>query len=81
MPYGIYDVAANHGFLFVGTSHDAPAFAVDNLAKWWIYNGRRRYAGASELLVLADGGGSNGGARRAWKHPCRSASATATASP
>ena len=81
LPYGIYDVGANHGFLFVGTSHDTPAFAVDNLAKWWIYNGRRRYAGASELLVLADGGGSNGARTAPGSIPCRSASATATASP
>jgi hypothetical protein len=42
LPYGIYDLAANHGHLFVGTSHDTPAFAVDNLSKWWLYHGRHR---------------------------------------
>jgi DDE family transposase len=68
LPYGVYDVSANHGFVFVGTSHDTPAFAVDNLARWWTYQGRRRYPEAKELLVLADSGGSNGARTRAWKH-------------
>ncbi len=68
LPYGIYDVGANNGYVFVGTSHDTPAFAVDNLARWWTWHGRRRYPGAAELLVLADGGGSNGARTRAWKH-------------
>jgi len=49
-------------------SHDTPAFAADNLARWWVYDGRRRYPGATQLLVLADGGGSNGFRSRAWKH-------------
>jgi len=48
-------------------SSDTPHFAVDNLAKWWAYDGRRRYPGATELLILADGGGSNGPRNRAWK--------------
>jgi hypothetical protein len=68
LPYGIYDLQANHGYLFVGTTHDTPAFAADNLARWWVYAGRRRYPEATELLVLADGGGSNGARTRAWKH-------------
>lgn len=68
LPYGIYDITANHGHLFVGTTHDTPTFAVDNIAKWWTYHGRRHYPDASELLVLADGGGSNGNRNRAWKH-------------
>lgn len=67
-PYGVYDLTANHGCLFVGTSHDTPDFAVDNLVRWWNYHGRRRYPGATELLVLTDGGGSNGVRTRAWKH-------------
>lgn len=67
-PYGVYDLQANLGSLFVGTSHDTPAFAADNLARWWVYGGRRRYPGATQLLVLADGGGSNGFRTRAWKH-------------
>ena len=68
LPYGIYDVGHNHGYLFIGTSHDTAAFAADNLARWWVDHGRSRYAGATELLVLADGGGSNGAHIRAWKH-------------
>jgi len=68
LPYGIYDVGANRGYLFIGTSHDTPQCAVDNLAKWWVYHGRRRYPDTTELLVLADGGGSNGARNRAWKH-------------
>jgi hypothetical protein len=68
VPYGIYDVQANHGSVFVGTSHDTPAFAVESIEKWWRYCGRYRYPGASELLILADSGGSNGYRTRAWKH-------------
>lgn len=68
IPYGVYDVQANRGSLFVGTTHDTPRFAVDNLAKWWSYDGRRRYPDATQLLVLADGGGNNGNRTRAWKH-------------
>jgi len=68
IPYGIYDVQANRGSLFVGTTHDTAEFAVDNLAKWWIYDGRRRYPKARKLLVLADSGGSNGPRIRAWKY-------------
>jgi Rhodopirellula transposase DDE domain len=68
LPYGIYDLTANHGSVFVGTSHDTPAFAVDNLVRWWNYRGRHHYKHATEILVLADGGGSNGARTRAWKH-------------
>jgi len=68
VPYGIYDVQANRGFVFVGTSYDTAQFAVDNLAKWWACDGRRRYPKATKLLVLADGGGSNGPHVRSWKH-------------
>jgi hypothetical protein len=67
IPYGIYDIQANRGSIFVGTSHNTPSFAVDNLAKWWVYDGRRRYPHAPQLLVLADGRGSNGAKARAWK--------------
>jgi len=66
-PYGVYDVQANRGSLFIGTSHDTPRFAVDNLARWWLYDGCRGYPGATQLLVLADSGGSNGPRNRAWK--------------
>lgn len=67
VPYGIYDVKANLGSLFVGTSHDTSEFAVDNIARWWVFDGRRRYPGARKLLILADGGGSNSPRTRAWK--------------
>jgi hypothetical protein len=73
LPYGIYDLGANLGSLFVGIAHDTPRFAADNLARWWVYDGRRRYPGATELLVLADGGGSNGARTRAWKHSVQQA--------
>jgi hypothetical protein len=68
IPFGVYDPRANLGSLFVGTTYDTPRFAVDNLARWWVYDGHRRYPGATELLVLADGGGSNGHRNRGWKH-------------
>ena len=67
-PYGIYDVNANTGSVFIGTSHDTPQFAVASIEKWWRYHGRRRYGDAKELLILADCGGSNGYRCRAWKY-------------
>jgi len=68
VPYGIYDVPANRGSVFVGTSHDTPEFAVSAIEKWWRYDGRHRYPDASELLILADCGGSNGYRPLAWKY-------------
>ena len=68
IPYGIYDIGANQGHLFVGTSHDTPAFAADAIARWWVQDGRPRYPKARELLILADSGGSNGPRNAAWKH-------------
>ena len=67
-PYGIYDLQANRGSVFVGTSHDTPQFAVASIEKWWRYDGQRRYSNAHELLILADCGGSNGYRCRAWKY-------------
>jgi hypothetical protein len=67
IPYGIYDTQANRGAVFVGTSHDTPAFAVDAIAQWWRQEGSQRYPAAHELFILADGGGSNGPRCRAWK--------------
>jgi hypothetical protein len=66
-PYGIYDVEANCGSVFIGTSYDTPQFAVDSIEKWWRYSGQYRYKGSKELLILADCGGSNGYRCRAWK--------------
>jgi len=51
----------------VGTSHDTPAFAADSIANWWLSEGCQRYPKAHEILILADGGGSNGSRCRAWK--------------
>ena len=67
-PYGIYDPIANRGSVFVGTSHDTPRFAAENVARWWCQTGRKAYPNASELLILADSGGSNGARVRAWKY-------------
>jgi Rhodopirellula transposase DDE domain len=67
IPYGIYDLAANTGWVNVGTDHDTAAFAVESLRRWWNGAGRAAYPRARRLLVTADAGGSNGYRRRAWK--------------
>ncbi len=67
IPYGIYDVSANTGWVTVGTDHDTSAFAVATLRSWWDTVGRGRYPTADRLLICADGGGSNGSRVRAWK--------------
>lgn len=66
--YGIYDILANKGSMFVGIHHDTPAFAVESIAKWWKQDGAKRYEGRKSLLILADAGGSNGYRPRAWKY-------------
>ena len=68
IPWGLYDTQANRGRVFVGTSHDTPAFSVTALAQWWTGAGRRRYPQTKRLLILADCGGSNGSRTRAWKY-------------
>lgn len=68
IPYGIYDLARNAGFVFVGTSTDTGEFAVDAIAWWWQCYGQVHYLGAPELLILADSGGSNGYRPRLWKY-------------
>jgi hypothetical protein len=67
VPYGIYDVAANRGFVCVGDSADTPAFAVEAIALWWEHEGQVRYPHATSLLLLCDAGGSNGCRPRAFK--------------
>jgi len=67
IPYGIYDVSANTGWVSVGTDHDTSAFAVATLRSWWDTIGEARYPHADRLLICADGGGSNGSRVRAWK--------------
>ena len=66
-PYGVYDLARNTGFVNVGTDHDTGAFAVASIRGWWRHEGRSLYAHASQLLITADGGGSNGSRLRLWK--------------
>ncbi|CAN5916349.1 ISAzo13 family transposase [soil metagenome] len=66
-PYGVYDVAANTGWVSVGNDHDTGAFAVATLRAWWRSMGRPAYPGASRLLICADSGGSNGSRLRLWK--------------
>ena len=67
IPYGVYDVAANTGWVNVGTDHDTAAFAVESLRRWWHAAGEEAYPGARRLLITADAGGSNGYRARAWK--------------
>ena len=66
-PYGIYDVDRNTGFVNVGTHHDTGAFAVASIRGWWRAKGRKLYPKTRDLLITADGGGSNGSRLRLWK--------------
>jgi hypothetical protein len=66
-PYGVYDLAANDGWVSVGIDHDTAAFAVATIRRWWEEVGRARYPQATRLLLTADGGGSNGSRLRLWK--------------
>ncbi len=67
VPYGIYDVLNNRGTVSVGTSADMPAFAVDAIAGWWQRQGQATFPLATQLLILADAGGSNSCRARLWK--------------
>jgi transposase len=67
VPYGIYDIAANTGWVNVGTDHDTAAFAVESIRRWWHAAGTHDYPAATRLLITADAGGSNGYRSRAWK--------------
>jgi len=66
-PYGVYDLAADTGWVSVGTDHDTAAFAVETIRRWWQSTGPTCYAPATRLLITADGGGSNGYRTRLWK--------------
>ena len=59
VPYGIYDIGGNEGWVNVGDDHDTPAFAVASIARWWERMGRARYPNATRLMITADAGGSN----------------------
>jgi transposase len=67
IPYGIYDLAANSGWVNVGTDHDTAQFAVESIRRWWNDAGRAAYPAARRLLITADSGGSNSSRTRAWK--------------
>jgi hypothetical protein len=67
VPFGVYDVTRNRGYVVVGVSHNTSEFAVNCIARWWAEEGRAAYPGADRVLVLADGGGGNGSRSRSWK--------------
>ena len=71
VPYGVYDLAANAGWVSVGVDHDTAAFAVQSIRRWWQEVGRPRYPEAKRLTITADGGGSNGSRVRLWKYEQR----------
>jgi hypothetical protein len=66
-PYGVYDIGADEAWVSVGTDHDTSAFAVQTIRRWWFSMGRERYPQATQLIITADGGGSNGHRVRLWK--------------
>jgi hypothetical protein len=67
VPYGVYDLGQNAGWVSVGTDHDTSAFAVESIRRWWNMMGREAYPNARQLLITADSGGSNGARVRLWK--------------
>jgi hypothetical protein len=67
IPYGVYDLIHNQGFVNVGIDHDTAEFAVESIRRWWQQSGKALYPGKSQLLITADGGGSNGVRNRFWK--------------
>lgn len=67
IPYGVYDLARNQGWVNVGCDHDTAAFAVESIRRWWKGMGSKAYRGVGKLLICADAGGSNGYRVRQWK--------------
>jgi len=67
IPYGIYDLVQNSGFVNVGIDHETAEFAVESIRRWWKSVGSKLYPRSRELLIVADGGGSNGARNRLWK--------------
>jgi hypothetical protein len=67
IPYGVYDIANNQGWVSVGIDHDTARFASETIRRWWIRMGVKRFPRASQLMITADGGGSNGSRCRLWK--------------
>lgn len=72
IPYGIYDVAKNLGWVNVGCDHDTASFAVSSIYRWWESMGRQEYPQAARMLICADSGGSNGYRLRLWKFELQS---------
>jgi hypothetical protein len=67
VPYGVYDLVHNQGFVNVGIDHDTAQFAVESIRRWWQQHGKRLYPQQTKLLITADGGGSNAARSRLWK--------------
>jgi len=67
IPYGIYDLASNEGWVSVGVTHDTARFAVASIRRWWTEMGQARFPLARKLMITADGGGSNSSRNRLWK--------------
>jgi Rhodopirellula transposase DDE domain len=67
VPYGVYDLVHNQGFVNVGIDHDTAEFAVESIRRWWNQHGKRLYPEQTRLLITADGGGSNAARSRLWK--------------
>ena len=67
VPYGVYDINNNQGWVSVGTDHDTATFAVQAIRRWWKTMGKKRHPNATRLMISADGGGSNGYRVRLWK--------------
>jgi hypothetical protein len=67
IPYGIYDITRDSGWVNVGTDHDTSVFAVESIRRWWRARGQEDYPGAARLLITADAGGSNSYRYRVWK--------------
>jgi transposase len=68
IPYGIYDIGQNTGFVNIGTDHDTSTFAVNSIRGWWQVEGKKLYPSAKYLVITADGGGSNGYRIKLWKY-------------
>jgi hypothetical protein len=67
IPYGVYDISMDQGWVSVGVDHDTARFAAEAIRRWWKKMGSKRYRDAKELMITADGGGSNGSRCRLWK--------------
>ena len=67
VPYGVYDISNNEGWVSVGISHDTASFAVATIRSWWFEMGKEKFGGAKKILITADGGGSNSSRSKLWK--------------